>query len=132
MNKKLRVAGIIGALIASIIIITSPGEPIPLPEPTTTIEGTKSVQVLVTDLDQPRAIAFGDERIFVTEKIGRVRVIQNDVLLDEPLVTLRTADVFGGGLLGIEPSSFSLKIFPDNESRSCGRCEESEIVPVAT
>ena len=101
MNKKLRVAGIIGALIASIIIITSPGDPVPLPEPTTTIEGTKSVQVLVTDLDQPRAIAFGDERIFVTEKIGRVRVIQNDVLLDEPLATLRTADVFGGGLLGI-------------------------------
>ena len=112
MNKKLRVAGIIGALIASIIIITSPGDPIPLPEPTTTIEGTKSVQVLVTDLDQPRAIAFGDERIFVTEKIGRVRVIQNDVLLDEPLATLRTANVFGGGLLGITThTDFSINHF---------------------
>ena len=101
MNKKLRVAGIVGAVIASIIIITSPGNPVPLPEPTATIEGTDSVEVLAINLEKPRAIAFGDERIFVTEKIGRVRVIQNDVLLDEPLATLRTANVFDGGLLGI-------------------------------
>ncbi len=101
MNKKLRVAGIVGAVIASIIIITSPGDPIPLPEPTATIEGTDSVEVLAINLEKPRGIAFGDERIFVTEKIGRVRVIQNDVLLDEPLATLRTANVFDGGLLGI-------------------------------
>jgi len=101
VNKKLRVAGIVGAVIASIIIITSPGNPVPLPEPTATIEGTDSVEVLAINLEKPRAIAFGDERIFVTEKIGRVRVIQNDVLLDEPLATLRTANVFDGGLLGI-------------------------------
>ncbi len=61
MNKKLRIIGIVGALIASIIIITSPSAPIPLPEPTTTIEGTDSVQVLATNLEKPRAIAFGDE-----------------------------------------------------------------------
>ena len=30
------------------------------------------------------------------------------------------------------PSSFNRKIFPDNESRSCDRCEESETVPVPT
>ena len=90
-----------GALIASIIIITSPSAPIPLPEPTTTIEGTDSVQVLATNLEKPRAIAFGDERIFVTEKIGRIRIIQNGILLAEPLATLRTANVFDGGLLGI-------------------------------
>ena len=90
-----------GALIASIIIITSPSAPIPLPEPTTTIEGTDSVEVLATNLEKPRAIAFGDERIFVTEKIGRIRIIQNGILLAEPLATLRTANVFDGGLLGI-------------------------------
>ncbi len=101
MNKKLRIIGIVGALIASIIIITSPSAPIPLPEPTTTIEGTDSVQVLATNLEKPRAIAFGDERIFVTEKIGRIRIIQNGILLAEPLATLRTANVFDGGLLGI-------------------------------
>lgn len=102
MNKKLRIIGIIAAIISSIIILTSPNDPLPLPEPTASIEGTDSVQVLATNLEKPRAIAFGDDRIFVTEKIGRIRVIQNDTLLAEPLATFRTADVFGGGLLGIE------------------------------
>ena len=102
MNKKLRIAGIVAAVIVSIIIISSPSEPVPLPEPTTTIEGTDSVEVLATNLEKPRAIAFGDGKIFVTEKIGKVRVIQDDILLEEPLATLRTADVFDGGLIGIE------------------------------
>ncbi len=102
MNKKLRIAGIVAAVIVSIIIISSPGDPIPLPEPTTTIEGTDSVEVLATNLKKPRAITFGDDRIFVIEKIGKIRVIQNDILLEEPLATLRTADVFDGGLIGIE------------------------------
>jgi len=102
VNKKLRIIGIIAAVISSIIIITSPNDPLPLPEPTTTIKGTDSVQVLATNLEKPRAIAFGDDRIFVTEKIGRIRVIQNDTLLAEPLATFRTADVFDGGLMGIE------------------------------
>ena len=102
MNKKLRIAGIAAAVIISIIIISSPSEPIPLPDPTTTTEGTNSVEVIATNLQKPRAISFGDDRIFVTEKIGKIRVIQNDVLLEEPLATLRTADVFDGGLLGIE------------------------------
>ena len=102
MNKKIRIVGIIAAVIISIIIISSPSEPIPLPEPTSTIEGTDSVEVLATNLEKPRAISFGDDRVFVTEKIGKIRVILNDVLLDEPLATLRTADVFDGGLLGIE------------------------------
>jgi len=102
VNKKLRIIGIIAAIIASIIIITSPNDPLPLPEPTTSIKGTDSVQVLATNLEKPRAIAFGDDKIFVTEKIGRIRVIQNDTLLAEPLATFRTADVFDGGLMGIE------------------------------
>ncbi|MFB5646182.1 MAG: PQQ-dependent sugar dehydrogenase, partial [Nitrosopumilaceae archaeon] len=102
MNKKFRIAGIVAALVVSIIIISSPSEPVPLPEPTTTIEGTDSVEVLATNLEKPRAIGFADDRIFVIEKIGKIRVIQNDMLLEEPLATLRTADVFDGGLIGIE------------------------------
>ena len=52
-------------------------------------------------MDKPWAIGFGGDKIFVTEKAGLVRVIESGVLLDDPLVTLRTANVFGGGLLGI-------------------------------
>jgi len=101
VDKRLRIAGIIAALAASAIILTSPSDPLPLPEPSTTPSGTSSVQVLVTNLEKPHSIAFGDDRIFLTEKGGRIRVIQNDILLEEPLATFRTADVFDGGLLGI-------------------------------
>ncbi|MDX1532890.1 MAG: PQQ-dependent sugar dehydrogenase [Nitrosopumilaceae archaeon] len=101
MDKRLRIGGIIAAVAFSIIILTSPSEPLPLPEPTTTQSRSDSVVVLATNLEKPRYITFGDDRIFLTEKEGRIRVIQNDVLLEEPLATLRTADVFDGGLLGI-------------------------------
>ncbi len=101
VDKRLRIAAIIAALAASAIILTSPSDPLPLPEPSTTPSGTSSVQVLVTNLEKPHSIAFGDDRIFLTEKGGRIRVVQNDILLEEPLATFRTADVFDGGLLGI-------------------------------
>lgn len=101
MDKRLRIAGIAAAVAFSIIILTSPSEPLPLPEPHTTRSESDSVKVLATGLDKPRAIAFADGRIFVTEKDGAIRVVKDDLLLDEPLATLRTADVFAGGLLGI-------------------------------
>ena len=101
MDKRLRIAGIVAAVAFSIIILTSPSDPLPIPEPTTTQSKSDSVVVLATNLEKPRYIAFDEDRIFVTEKDGRIRVIQNDILLDEPLATLRTADVFDGGLLGI-------------------------------
>ena len=101
MDKKFRIAGIIAALAVSIIILTSPSDPIPIPEPTTSPLGSESVDVLASNLEKPRAISFADDRIFVTEKIGRIRVIENNTLVEEPLATLRTANVFDGGLLGI-------------------------------
>ena len=52
-------------------------------------------------MDKPRSIAVSDNRIFVTEKDGSIVVIENDVQLESPLATFRTADVFDGGLLGI-------------------------------
>ena len=52
-------------------------------------------------MEKPWAIGFGGDKIFVTEKTGQIRVIESGVLLDESLATLRTANVFGGGLLGI-------------------------------
>ena len=101
MDKRLRVIAIVAALAASAIILTSPSDPLPLPEPTTSQSGSNSVEILATNLDKPRSITFGDNKIFLTEKEGRIRIIQNDILLEEPLATFRTADVFDGGLLGI-------------------------------
>ena len=101
MNKKIRIAGIIAALIVSIVILTSPSSPPPIPEPPKDNMQNQFVEILATNLEKPWSIDFADERIFISEKGGTIRVIDSGQLLDDPLVTLRTADVFDGGLLGI-------------------------------
>ncbi|HEX9846608.1 MAG TPA: PQQ-dependent sugar dehydrogenase [Candidatus Nitrosotenuis sp.] len=100
MNKKIRIAGIIAALAVSAIILSSPSQSPPLPEPITQPEN-ESIQILATNLQKPWAIAFADGKIFVTEKQGGIRIIESDTLIEEPLAALRVAKVFGGGLLGI-------------------------------
>jgi len=100
MDKKIQIAAIVVAVVFSVLVLTSPTDPIPLPEPNSNSE-SDFVTILAENLDKPRAIAISDDRIFVTEKDGMIRVIQNNTLLDSPLATLRTADVFDGGLLGI-------------------------------
>lgn len=99
MNKKLRIAGIVGALIFSIVILTSDTEPPPIPEPTE--KRNESFNIVATGLQRPWAMDFAGERIFVTEKSGSVRIVESGVMLEEPLVTVRAANAFGGGLLGI-------------------------------
>lgn len=99
MNKKIRIAGIIAALAVSAIILSSPSQAPPLPSPTT--QQNESIKILATGLQKPWAIAIAEDKIFVTEKKGNIRVIESDVLIEEPLATLRVANVFGGGLLGI-------------------------------
>jgi glucose/arabinose dehydrogenase len=101
MDKKIRIIAIIGALIFSAFILTSPSNPPPIPEPNSYQSENNSVMILAENLDSPRSIAISENRIFVTEKNGLIRVIENDKLLDEPLAALRPANTFDGGLLGI-------------------------------
>ena len=100
MDKKIQIVAIAAAVVFSIFVLTSPSDPISLPDP---YSNTKNdfVTIIAENLDKPRAIAVSDDRIFVTEKDGFIRVIQDNVLLKSPLASLRTADVFDGGLLGI-------------------------------
>ncbi len=101
MDKRLRIIGIAGAIAFSFFVLTSPDDPIPLPElPTENFEN-KSIKILAENLENPRSIAITDEKIFITEKKGTIRVIFQEELLDEPLATFRSANVFDGGLLGI-------------------------------
>jgi len=100
MDKRIRIAGIIAALAISIIILTSPSTPPPIPQPNT-IDKSEFVEILATDLEKPWAIDFAGDRIFVTEQTGQIRVVDSDILLEKPLATFRTADTYGGGLLGI-------------------------------
>ena len=101
MDKKFRIAGIVAAIIVSIVILTSPSEPPPIPTPNLQESGNETVQILATNLDKPWAIDFAENKIFITEKSGKIRVVQSEVLLDEPLASLRAADIFDGGLLGL-------------------------------
>ena len=100
MDKKIRIIAIIAVVIFSIFVLTSPSDPIPLPVPTSNSESAP-VRILAENLDKPRAIAISDDRIFVTEKDGFIRVIQDNNLLESPLAAFRPANVFDGGLLGI-------------------------------
>ena len=100
MDKKIQILVIVIAVVFSAFVLTSPTDPIPLPEPNSNSE-SDFVIVLAENLDKPRAIAVSDDRIFVTEKDGLIRVIENNILLESPLAALRSADVFDGGLLGI-------------------------------
>jgi len=102
MDKRIRIAGIVGAIIFAIVIWTDilPSNPPPIPEPITSSD-TEFVQVLATNLEKPWGFDFAGDKIFVTEKVGRIRVIESGVLLEDPLATLRTVNAFDGGLLGI-------------------------------
>ncbi|MEX0862872.1 PQQ-dependent sugar dehydrogenase [Nitrosopumilus sp.] len=100
MDKKIQIIVISIAIVFSIFVLTSPNDPIPLPEPNSNHEND-FVTIIAENLNKPRAIAASEDRIFVTEKNGLVRVIEDNVLLESPLAVFRTADVFDGGLLGI-------------------------------
>jgi glucose/arabinose dehydrogenase len=100
VDKKIQIFAIVGAIIFSVLVLTSPSDPIPLPKPTSNSQND-FVTILAEKLDKPRAIAVSDNRIFVTEKDGLIRVIQDGNLLESPLAAFRSANVFDGGLLGI-------------------------------
>lgn len=100
MDKKIRIIGIIAALAFSTYVLTSEPNPPPLPKLISESEN-KAIQILATELKNPRSFDFADEKIFVTEKKGSIRVIESGILLEESLATFRPAQVFNGGLLGI-------------------------------
>ncbi|HZA35373.1 MAG TPA: PQQ-dependent sugar dehydrogenase, partial [Vicinamibacterales bacterium] len=79
------------------------GGPAPV-ETFTTADGVPvAVQVVATRLEIPWALAFAtDGRLFVSERPGRVRILQNGSLLPDPALTI--SDVFTrdeSGVLGL-------------------------------
>lgn len=78
--------------------------PPPVSEAFTAADGTRfAVQVLITGLDVPWSLAFApDGRLFVTERPGRVRIVQDSRLLTTPALTLTDVAATGeAGLLGL-------------------------------
>jgi glucose/arabinose dehydrogenase len=101
VDKKTRIIAIAAAVAVSIIIITSPSNSIVIPKPTSSPTGTDAVQIAATNLQKPWSIASSDGKIFFTEKVGRIRVIDNGILVNESVADLRVADITDAGLLGI-------------------------------
>ena len=61
-----------------------------------------TVETVAESLSVPWAMAFApDGRIFVTERLGSIRVIRNGVLEREPWATLHVAATGEAGLMGI-------------------------------
>ncbi len=80
-------------------------------------EGWPTIQLtpLWSDLDQPLLVTHADDgtdRLFIVEKQGRIRVVLNDTLLEQPLIDIRDKVSKDGerGLLGLA--------FPPNFARS--------------
>ncbi len=63
---------------------------------------------VATDLQSPIALDVAtDGRVFITEQTGALRVVENNVLLDKPFVTLDVDSYFERGLLGVQtPPNF--------------------------
>lgn len=63
---------------------------------------TPRVEVVATGLDTPWAVAFApDGRIFLTERPGRIRVIQDGRLRREPVAALPVTSQGESGLMGL-------------------------------
>ena len=68
----------------------------------TRISDEVTAETVARGLEVPWALAFTtDGRILVTERRGRIRVIQGGKLLEEPLAVLDVARVSEAGLMGI-------------------------------
>ena len=50
-----------------------------------------NIEVFASGLYFPTSMSFSpDGRLFITEKFGRVRIVENGVLLDQPFIQLET------------------------------------------
>jgi glucose/arabinose dehydrogenase len=99
MNRKVIVAAAAIAALGAVLIFL-PTTPVPLPSPTE-ISDT-GIDVVASNLQVPWAMDFAnDGRIFFTERIGNVRVIQDGELIEEPVFTREVAKVSEAGMLGL-------------------------------
>lgn len=77
--------------------------PIPEPRPNSGGNSTSSgVQVLAENLEVPWALDVAEDgRIFFTERAGRIRVIENGTLLEDPVAFINVEQNEESGLLGL-------------------------------
>lgn len=97
------------ALVIIVSILTmkfSPSETlVPLPAPVSNLSNltnSSGVEIIAEGLQAPRSIDISkDERIFVSEKRGSIRVVDNGTLLTEPVGDIKAENIGDAGLLGL-------------------------------
>lgn len=97
------------ALVIIVSILTmkfSPSETlVPLPAPVSNLSNltnTSEVEIIAQGLQAPRSIDISkDGRIFVSEKRGSIRIVDNGTLLTEPVGDIKTENIGDAGLLGL-------------------------------
>ncbi len=90
-------------LLLALSLLGIPGRALAEPPPTNLPRGFVQ-EAVVNGLSQPTAFAFApDGRIFITEHSGRVRVVHNGVLQEEPFLDIRykVNSFFQRGLMGV-------------------------------
>src|SRR5882672_12753867 len=72
------------------------------PAPSNTASPDLAIETFVRGLDTPWALDFAsDGRIFISERPGRIRIVEQGQLRPEPWMTLEVAAVGEAGLLGL-------------------------------
>jgi glucose/arabinose dehydrogenase len=97
------------ALVIIVSILTmkfSPSETlVPLPAPVSNLSNltnTSGVEIIAHGLQAPRSFDISkDGRIFVSEKRGSIRVVDNGTLLTEPVGDIKAENIGDAGLLGL-------------------------------
>lgn len=97
------------ALVIIVSIVTmkfSPSETlVPLPAPVSNLSdltNTSGVEIIAEGLQAPRSIDISKEgRIFISEKRGSIRVVDNGTLLTEPVGDIKAENIGDAGLLGL-------------------------------
>lgn len=97
------------ALVIIVSILTmkfSPSETlVPLPPPVpnlSNLSNTSGVEIIAEGLQAPRSIDISkDGRIFISEKRGSIRVVDNGTLLTEPVGDIKAENIGDAGLLGL-------------------------------
>lgn len=98
----MRIQGAVWAAAALLLLVAASCAAVAPAEPAPPIQPQVQVDVVATGLEAPWAIAFApDGRIFLTERPGRIRIIEGGRLQPEPWLTLDVAAVGEGGLLGL-------------------------------
>lgn len=97
------------ALVIIVSILTmkfSPSETlVPLPAPVSNLSdltNTSGVEIIAKGLQAPRSIDISKEgRIFISEKRGSIRVVDNGTILTEPVGDIKAENIGDAGLLGL-------------------------------